>query len=269
MYDKCDPYVFYWKIRPYLAGWENMAEAGLPHGLVYEGVDDTAEPFSEEKIYRRYAGGSAAQSSLIAALDIAFGVEHHKTGSRPSHNEEKAPAKGNKFLMSMRKYMPKQHRQFLEDLEVAANIRPYMLQLFENYKNGDISPLEMSIVDSYNNCLDQLKLFRDKHVQIVTRYIISQARSKSPREPQKPSATDMDKQVEGPPAVKEELPHLLGLARPLASDAKVVRGTGGTNIMPFLKQSRDETRDMQINMGPSQIHKKDSIKSWIDWALRR
>ncbi|KAJ1651680.1 tryptophan 2,3- dioxygenase, partial [Coemansia sp. RSA 25] len=41
MYERCDPYVFYWKIREFLAGWENMAEAGLPYGVLYEGVDDT------------------------------------------------------------------------------------------------------------------------------------------------------------------------------------------------------------------------------------
>lgn len=139
MHDRCDPYVFYWKIRPYLAGWENMADAGLPLGLIYEGVHD--EPI-------RYAGGSAAQSSLIAALDIAFGIRHYKTGDNHGKNT---------FLFTMRKYMPGPHRQFLEDLDRAANIRPYMLQLLENYKNGNVSALEIDIIESYNQCLSSIK----------------------------------------------------------------------------------------------------------------
>ncbi|OAD04176.1 hypothetical protein MUCCIDRAFT_140241 [Mucor lusitanicus CBS 277.49] len=290
MYEKCDPYVFYWKIRPYLAGWENMAEAGLPLGLIYEGVDALQ--------YRRYAGGSAAQSSLIAALDVAFGVEHHRTGEKPSFikaadlpNDRytKLPATNpadeinngaetprtpprfkrtnrNTFLRAMRKYMPRPHREFLEDLEEAANIRPYILQLEENDKNGNITAEELEIVKAYNECLHQLKLFRDKHVQIVTLYITQPGIRKN-------SKTDK---------VSQMFPQL-GLARKLPSNAEVVRGTGGTNVMPFLKQSRDETADMKIRLNSDEQTKQEAGKqqqqqqqsqeeskaSWSDWILRR
>lgn len=344
MFEKCDPYVFYWKIRPYLAGWENMAEAGLPLGVIYEGVDlwesqtdeyadmshlDEAELILRQ--YRRYAGGSAAQSSLIAALDVAFGVEHHRTGEKPSfikpvelpHDRyTKLPAtnpadeinKGaetprtpphfkrtnkNNFLIAMRKYMPRPHREFLEDLEEAANIRPYILQLEENYKNGDITPLEMEVIDAYNACLHQLKLFRDKHVQIVTLYIVNQAR-KGPNIPHGGFAIDKKEpvkeivqkenvahndlypqtQLETAPGIRKDsktdkvsqkFPQL-GLARTLASNAKVVRGTGGTNVMPFLKQSRDETADMKIVLGGEELSTEKVVEnkqSWSDWLLRR
>ncbi|KAG5459743.1 MAG: Indoleamine 2,3-dioxygenase, partial [Olpidium bornovanus] len=80
MYDHCDPYVFYWRIRPYLAGWDNMADAGLPHGVRYEGVPNLGAGPGEPPAYRKYAGGSAAQSSLIQALDVALGIEHRPTG---------------------------------------------------------------------------------------------------------------------------------------------------------------------------------------------
>jgi len=63
MYEHCDPYVFYNRIRPYLAGSKNMADAGLPSGLLY---DDGKQPE-----YRQYGGGSNAQSSLIQFIDIA------------------------------------------------------------------------------------------------------------------------------------------------------------------------------------------------------
>jgi indoleamine 2,3-dioxygenase len=361
MYEKCDPYVFYWKIRPYLAGWENMAEAGLPLGLIYEGVDNLWSAQTDEYAdmshldeaerllsqYRRYAGGSAAQSSLIAALDVAFGVEHHRTGEKPSFikaadlpNDRytKLPAtnpadeinKGaetprtppsfvrtnrNTFLRAMRKYMPRPHREFLEDLEEAANIRPYILQLQENHKNGNISEQEVDIINAYNDCLHQLKLFRDKHVQIVTLYIVNQAR-KGPNIPHGGFAIEKNKkteevvdelsvplkptthndlypqtQLETSPGIRKDsktdkvsqmFPQL-GLARKIDSNSKVVRGTGGTNVMPFLKQSRDETADMKIllhgidqeqevidNKNTTKAAQEDSNnKSWSDWILRR
>ncbi|KAI9363739.1 Indoleamine 2,3-dioxygenase [Pilaira anomala] len=374
MYEKCDPYVFYWKIRPYLAGWENMAEAGLPLGLIYEGVEtlwsaqtdeyadmshlDEAERLLSQ--YRRYAGGSAAQSSLIAALDVAFGVEHHRTGEKPSFIKPsdlptdrytKLPATNpaddikqgtqtpltppqykrvnkNTFLRAMRKYMPRPHREFLEDLEEASNIRPFILSLQEKHKNGNISEQELSIVNAYNDCLHQLKLFRDKHVQIVTLYIVNQARKgpniphggfaiekKEDNAPVIPSThsetsevtpdsssieTKINKTVHNDLYPQTKLgtsPNIrkdsktdkvyqmfpqLGLARKIDADAKVVRGTGGTNVMPFLKQSRDETADMKINLGvPEKSNSGNATtdvsptltneekQSWSKWILRR
>jgi indoleamine 2,3-dioxygenase len=333
MSEKCDPYVFYWKIRPYLAGWENMAEAGLPLGLIYEGVDtqtDKSHLDEAERLlgqYRRYAGGSAAQSSLIAALDVAFGVEHHPTGEKPSFIKAadlpsdrytKLPAtntadevhKGtetprtpppfvrtnrNSFLRAMRNYMPRPHREFLEDLEKAANIRPYILQLQENHKNGNISEQETAILNAYNDCLHQLKLFRDKHIQIVSLFIVNQAR-KGPNIAnggfvidKKPSTTSKNSahndlypqtQLETSPDIRKDsnadivaqkFPQL-GLAKKVDSD-NVVRGTGGTNVMPFLKQSRDETADMKILTGEEATAKgkagEETNKTWSDWILRR
>ena len=35
MFEMCDPHIFYFRLRPYLAGWKNMAEAGLPKGVRY------------------------------------------------------------------------------------------------------------------------------------------------------------------------------------------------------------------------------------------
>lgn len=76
MYENCDPHVFYHRIRPFLAGSKNMADAGLPNGVVYDtGLGD--EP------YRQYGGGSNAQSSLIQFFDIILGITHRPTGTTP------------------------------------------------------------------------------------------------------------------------------------------------------------------------------------------
>ncbi|KAL0098108.1 Indoleamine 2,3-dioxygenase [Phycomyces blakesleeanus] len=359
MYEKCDPYVFYWKIRPYLAGWENMAEVGLPFGLIYEGIDSHWDAETDEyadmshlsegerllRQYRRYAGGSAAQSSLIATFDVAFGVEHHPTGQkspikldssallnrdRYTHPQSTKPAdelnhpdgsatpqtpptfvrtNRNRFLRAMRKYMPLNHRKFLEDLEVAANLRPFMLQLQEKQLITHLTEKETRLLELYNGCLNQLKLFRDKHVQIVTLYIVNQSRkgantgnggyASDKKEPTPAKATftptvpikekpDTSEAVtalypqaalesergirEGSVSAKvNQFFPQLGLAKHVDPKSGVVRGTGGTNIMPFLKQSRDETNDMKLPIIDPKVDSKTVIpeKSFTDWILRR
>ncbi|ORX43470.1 Indoleamine 2,3-dioxygenase [Hesseltinella vesiculosa] len=383
MFEKCDPYVFYWKIRPYLAGWENMAEAGLPLGVIYEGVDSIWHAETEEygdishlteeqrllRQYRRYAGGSAAQSSLIACFDVAFGVEHHPVGEKKSSNMPSSPVdpadryrhlpstrpadeldenglatpassgattprtpfkrtNRNSFLRAMRKYMPEPHH-----LEHAANIRPFMLQLEAKFYNDNaLTDQEKDILDKYNACLHQLKLFRDKHVQIVSLYIVNQARKgpniahggfamEKPKEdsskktngtapipispssstnsladtppmtspstgrhnilyPQTALETNPGIHANSPSSKLTQLFPQLGLAKYVDPKTKVVRGTGGTNVMPFLKQSRDETADMKIALkspqDPSNLpndsaaaDENEPKKSWSDVLWRR
>lgn len=69
MYERCNPDVFYHKIRPYLAGSKNMAAAGLPRGVFYDEGDGKGE-------WRYFSGGSNAQSSLIQLFDVILGVRH-------------------------------------------------------------------------------------------------------------------------------------------------------------------------------------------------
>lgn len=213
MYEMCDPHIFYFRIRPFLAGWKNMADAGLPNGVRY---GNETEP-------RFYAGGSNAQSSLIQALDIILSVshappgEHRKQKVSPSvplhedpdkHNTALETPKKNSFIQQMRSYMPGKHRQFLEALSEVAEIREYVV------RKGDEIP---ELILSYDACLAMLRAFRDRHIQVVSRYIILQAQ----------------KQNTG-----------TGIRRHgLATAEKATRGTGGTALIPFLKQARDETGD--------------------------
>src|SRR5947199_8623737 len=66
----------------------------------------------------------------------------------------------------MRQYMPGPHRRFLEHLATIANIRDFV----EARKNNK----ELTI--AYDACLHMLRTFRDKHIQIVSRYIIIPAK---------------------------------------------------------------------------------------------
>ncbi|GAV55257.1 hypothetical protein ZYGR_0AS05810 [Zygosaccharomyces rouxii] len=198
MNEMCDPHIFYYRIRPFLAGWKNMAEVGLPHGVKYGSNGD----------YKALAGGSNAQSSLIQAIDIILGVEHFPFGKRKSDQGKTISAESNQnnFLNEMRDYMPRHSTQFLNHLSSVSNIRDYVLRNQKNEK----------IVLAYDACLAILKSFRDKHIQIVTRYVILQANKKS-----------------GSQTLKT------GLA--MTHGKKEQKGTGGTALIPFLKQCRDET----------------------------
>jgi len=231
MYENCDPHVFYHRIRPFLAGSKNMAEAGLPNGVIYEDG-------SGSESYRQYGGGSNAQSSLIQFFDIVLGVEHRPTGTqRPgdhstsSESEQEttfSPPRHN-FIHDMRSYMPGPHRRFLERVSRIANIREYV----ESHKS------DRALSIAYDACLAMLRSLRDKHIQLVSRYIIvksresrSHSRSLSPRE-----APKMQNLATASKAISQD---------PRAGSKKL-RGTGGTALIPFLKQARDETGEPAID----------------------
>ena len=233
IHESCDPQVFYHRIRPFLAGSKNMEEAGLPYGLLYEDGTGT-------ETYRQYSGGSNAQSSIIQFFDIVLGIEHRPTGekkdmSSESELEGRAPPPKHNFLLEMRKYMPGPHRRFLEDVTMVANIRDYV----EANRNNR----ELTL--AYDACLAMLRAFRDTHINIVSRYIIvksreTRSRSKSP----------------------EQLRRKLDIATSSREDAngtvkKKLKGTGGTALIPFLKQARDETGEPAIDSWARRVMDRD------------
>ncbi|KAH6666797.1 indoleamine 2,3-dioxygenase-like protein [Halenospora varia] len=201
MNEKCNPDVFYNRIRPFLAGSKNMAVAGLPRGVFYDEGEESGE-------WRMYSGGSNAQSSLIQFFDIVLGVEHKSTTG----------TKGSKygFLTEMRNYMPGPHRSFLQTMESISNIRSY----------ASTSPIP-EVLDAYNFAVKENEKFRDIHIQIVTRYIIRPSRAQ----------TSAGKGAGG------------GLNLAVAStngDTKSLQGTGGTELLPFLRGVRDEVRQTAL-----------------------
>lgn len=231
MYDSCDPHVFYHRIRPFLAGSKNMADAGLPDGVCFD--DDSPAP-----PWVQLSGGSNAQSSIIQFFDLVLGIEHRPTGaaataahSAPSHN----------FIADMRRYMPGPHRRFLEAVAQCANVRPYV-----EARRGNAA-----LATAYDACLAMLRAFRDKHIQIVSRYIILQSRETA-------SAASNAHAAAGTPAThplkqqQQQQQRRLNLATSSARVAaqpdrtKKLTGTGGTALIPFLKQARDETGEPAI-----------------------
>lgn len=126
----------------------------------------------------------------------------------------------------MRSYMPGPHRRFLEHISKVANIREYV----ERHRYNSA----LSI--AFDACLVMLRAFRDKHIQIVSRYIIIQSReSRSNSHPTSPRAALTPINIASAASQKASEP-----------GSKKLKGTGGTALIPFLKQARDETGEPAI-----------------------
>ncbi|KAL6715515.1 Indoleamine 2,3-dioxygenase [Lecanora helva] len=247
MYENCDPHVFYHRIRPFLAGSKNMADAGLPNGVIF----DTGRG---DDRYVHYGGGSNAQSSLIQFFDVVLGVEHRPTGSQKqqqytdSSSSPESEAEGpssppprHNFIHEMRSYMPGPHRRFLQDVASVANIHEYV----------SANKTNIALKTAFDACLAMLRALRDKHIQMVSRYIVvksresrSLTRSLSPRNAPSSQPLNLAHTLSSPTksSTSSKTSHST-----TQSNRKSLKGTGGTALIPFLKQARDETGEPAID----------------------
>jgi indoleamine 2,3-dioxygenase len=226
MYDNCDPHVFYNRIRPYLAGSKNMADAGLPNGVVF----DNGGPINKQR-YVQFSGGSNAQSSIIQFFDLVLNVEHRPTGQKKGdepHSAKKAPPTS--FIHEMRKYMPGAHARFLAEVGKVANLRAFVEE--HSY--------DSALTVAFDASLAMLSALRDKHIQIVSRYIVIQSAAAKKR-----ADADGGKDKKGSEK-KIDLAH-----RPKSNEKdgekKSLKGTGGSTLIPFLRQARDETGEPAVD----------------------
>jgi indoleamine 2,3-dioxygenase len=221
MYENCDPHVFYNRIRPYLAGSKNMADAGLPNGVVF----DNGGPINKQR-YVQFSGGSNAQSSIIQFFDLVLNVEHRPTGQKKDnepHPSKKAPPVS--FIHEMRKYMPGPHSRFLTEVAKVANLRAFVEE--HSY--------DSALTVAFDASLAMLSALRDKHIQIVSRYIIIQSAAAKKR-------TEIDTKNSKPSEKKIDLAH-----RPKSGEKAALKGTGGSTLIPFLRQARDETGEPAVD----------------------
>jgi indoleamine 2,3-dioxygenase len=241
MYERCDPQIYYHTIRPLLAGTKNMAGSGLPNGVFFDEGNSRGE-------WRQSSGGSNGQSSLIQLLDIALGVDHYATDDRRGRSiDAGAKSKANGYIkvscpfeldvgivltvleQDMRNYMPAAHRDFLRFVEKTTNIREYSL-----------SPTASDTVRAaYSEAVTALSKFRDIHLQIVARYVIAPSRSPPAAYVQKREGLNLATASSSAGQAAEK-----GCAEEVVADREkpLLYGTGGTDLVVFLKQTRDETR---------------------------
>ena len=144
MPEKCDPFIYYNRVRPYIFGWKN--NPATPNGVIYEGVEEYG---GNPQLFR---GETGAQSSIVPALDALLGVTHSND-----------PLK--EYLDEMRLYMPKEHRNLLNDLD----------QWSENNRSKSIR--EDSSVLLSDEIIKEVHAFRNKHLEYARIYIHEQSLS--------------------------------------------------------------------------------------------
>ncbi|KAJ3511528.1 hypothetical protein NMY22_g15618 [Coprinellus aureogranulatus] len=116
----------------------------------------------------------------------------------------------------MQEYMPRHHRAFLNHLaHTPRPLRDFVLSKFKESPDGE------KLLQAYNAAVQELKVFRDKHMIIVALYIIGPARRR-------------EAGTRDPSSGKEEL-----------------KGTGGTNMVQFLKDRVVPGRKDEELVGPS------------------
>jgi indoleamine 2,3-dioxygenase len=125
--EKMDPALYYKTFRPYIRFFENV---------IYEGVDSAP---------MNYRGETGAQSSVIPTV-VAFLKVPHKPSMLTNH------------LADMRRFMPRAHRELIEQVERLPDVRGHV---------------EKAI---YNEALEALASFRQQHFEFARRYIAAHVR---------------------------------------------------------------------------------------------
>jgi len=151
MTERCDPYIYFHRVRPYIHGWANNPALG--DGLIYEGVRKFG---GKPKAFR---GQTGSQSSIIPAMDALFGVGHSDD-----------PLK--RFLDELHHYRPVAHRRFIEDLAAQSTLREFV--------SRTNSP---ALSDAFNACLEQTARFRSRHLEYAASYINKQVGSTAGNDP--------------------------------------------------------------------------------------
>lgn len=153
MPERCDPYIYYSRVRPYIHGWKNSPS--LPQGVIYEGVAGYAER------PQQFRGETGSQSSIVPALDAGLGIPH-------------ADDPLTQYLVEMRDYMPPRHRAFLTALEARTDEqhRPLLYGYARDRKTT-----HPELWKAFCACVELLAQFRDIHIGYAERYIFQQHQS--------------------------------------------------------------------------------------------
>ena len=150
MPERCDPYVYFHRVRPYIFGWKN--NPSLPNGVVYEGVEEY------QGKGQTFRGETGAQSAIVPALDAVLGIVHEQDQLRD-------------YLMEMRQYMPPMHVKFIEAAENGPSVRNFVMACNKE-----------SVKKLFNESVELVADFRALHLEYAGTYIHAQSQ-KTPGNP--------------------------------------------------------------------------------------
>ena len=143
--ERCDPYIYFERVRPYIHGWQD--NPALPNGIIYEGVE------RYEKAGQAFRGQTGSQNSIVPTMDALMGVGHAA-----------GPLKS--FLDQLHIYRPPAHRQFIDDVRKESTLRSFAEQ------SGD-----KGLIEAYNANIEAVAKFRSKHLEYAASYINKQGKT--------------------------------------------------------------------------------------------
>lgn len=150
MPERCDPYIYFRRVRPYIHGSKDNPALGA--GLIYEGV---AEAGGAPQAFR---GQTGAQSSIVPAMDALLGIRHKRDRLR-------------RFLDELHAYRPPAHRAFIDRVRATSRLRDFA---------ASAGP---ALREAYNDCLTGLTRFRTRHLEFAASYIHRQAKGAAGNDP--------------------------------------------------------------------------------------
>lgn len=144
MPERCDPYVYFHRVRPYIHGWKDNPAIGS--GLIYEGVTETG---GQPQAFR---GQTGSQSTIVPSMDALLGVGHAADPLRT-------------FLDELHIYRPPAHRTFVDEVRARPKLRAYI-----------VAADNPNLREVYNTCIRSLARFRTRHLEYAASYINKQGK---------------------------------------------------------------------------------------------
>jgi indoleamine 2,3-dioxygenase len=144
MPERCDPYIYFRRVRPYIHGWKDTPALG--DGLIYEGVEET------HGAPQAFRGQTGSQSSIVPAMDALLGIRHAEDPLRA-------------FLDELHDYRPPAHRAFIDRVRTLSHLRDFVAS------TGNVA-----LREAYNECVIRLSRFRTRHLEYAASYIHRQAK---------------------------------------------------------------------------------------------
>lgn len=144
MPERCDPYVYFERVRPYIHGWRD--NPALPNGIIYEGTRYGTEG-------QAFRGQTGSQSSIVPAMDALLGIGHAAD-----------PLK--EYLDQLHIYRPTEHRRFIDDVRAKSRLRDFVKA--SGHK---------SLAQAYNANVQAISDFRTRHLEYAASYINKQGKT--------------------------------------------------------------------------------------------
>ena len=145
MPERCDPYVYFERVRPYIHGWKD--NPALPLGIIYDGV---ARFGTQAQAFR---GQTGSQSSIVPTMDALLGIGHAVDPLR-------------EFLDQLHIYRPPSHRAFIDDVRATSQLRAFVS-----------SAGHAGLTAAYNANVQAVADFRSRHLEYAASYINKQQKA--------------------------------------------------------------------------------------------